>query len=1419
MNIKNLPLLLRATHLKLMGYSLLALSSASTFPLINAAEELDEVPDMIVVGERIPKPKKDILTYWIYSSFDVSSLGAMLEGNYGALSNSNREEDEDDCESGGAGGGRTGSSMTAGNPIEIKSGNKVQVERDYVGNGEFPLQVTRRYDSSWGVKSVFGSHWISEFGDSMLFIYDDAEECEINLDDNSGLSDCIEAGQSSQQPIEVWIKRASGIALRFKEDINGEWEPLSDYHKYTLNKSGTEWIVTTDQETIETYNGEGYLQAKTNSLGISHYYTYTDELLTQVSHSSGRTLTFSWSDDKIQEIEDSAGNVYQYGYNGDKLVSVTKPGSPIVNTSYLYESADFPNALTGIEVNDQTFAVFTYHEDGRGESTSHQENGSAASAVEKFELSYTTVFRPNKPNNKTSVTNPLGLTSDYEYEGTNNKLISEERQATTTCPYAAQSTTYDSNNNVDLRIDWNGNTTDFDYNEDGQLLSKTEAVGTAVERVTDYEWKAGEQKLTKQTSADSEVTFDYNSEGRPTIISVKNLTNNGARSEVRTTQFTYKTHSNGILKQRVIDGPRSDVSDVTTFDYDTQGNLTAITNGVGHITLFSNYDALGNVGRMIDPNGLQTDFTYDAAGKVLSVSLNVLGGNVTNYSYNAKGLVTEASLPEGQVINYEYDQAFRLSKVTDKKGNEIRYQYNANSDLTKRTFYGIEASSGGGCTTSNCESLVAKYSETYTYDSLGRVLTQSGNNGQETTSSYDTNSNLVSLTDANREVIQMTYDALNQLKTRTEKDGGTSHFDYDASGRLNSVTDARGLVTNYYYDGFGGLTKQSSPDTGITTWVYNKGGLATRVTTADGKVTTRTFDALGRVSNETQGSIAKIFTYDTGTYRKGRIYTVSDDSGQTTFHYDKQGRIIKKVTTIGTQSFDTRYTYNRLNQMTAIQYPSGQWRHYERDELGQIEGIFHHDFTTATKTTKGKGAAANDKIYVVENVAYLPFGPAESFNFGNGEVRTLNYDMDYRLTQILSGNSQGLIYEYNNQNDIISKTDTRNPQQTQSFDYDNVGRLTRATKDGKDETFAYDLVGNRTRYQLTGSASDTYTYSSSSNQLDRAGSVNISYNQNGHQSQKGAELFTYNTENRLSRYSFQRATTTYQYNAFGQRVKKISPSGTFYYLYSEAGLLIAEHDSSGNVLKEYIYLNGQVVGVYYQGQIYYVHNDHLGRAQAITDSRKRYVWLANNYAFDRAVNTNTIGDYNLGFPGQYYDSEKGSYYNYFRDYDSSTGRYLQSDPIGLAGGMNTYGYVLGNPISLIDPLGLAAGGDTCECHPSRPSADKLAEAKLIYGPLSPSEGIMMTQEDSRETSLNASVVGVGTGYLATALGASNPVSAFIGLSFGGVSYFWPTEGFQAGDAKYELTYEHGNHSFTRFIKMREGKIINSSVALRCNNTH
>ena len=105
------------------------------------------------------------------------------------------------------------------------------------------------------------------------------------------------------------------------------------------------------------------------------------------------------------------------------------------------------------------------------------------------------------------------------------------------------------------------------------------------------------------------------------------------------------------------------------------------------------------------------------------------------------------------------------------------------------------------------------------------------------------------------------------------------------------------------------------------------------------------------------------------------------------------------------------------------------------------------------------------------------------------------------------------------------------------------------------------------------------------------------------------------------------------------------------------------------------------------GTAYYIAPDYLGAPHQITDPSQKVVWFWDHDPFGATAPTGTL-TYALRFPGQFYDPLTGLNYNGFRDYDPATGRYIESDPIGLAGGVNTYGYVGGNPMSLTDGFGL-----------------------------------------------------------------------------------------------------------------------------------
>jgi RHS repeat-associated protein len=176
--------------------------------------------------------------------------------------------------------------------------------------------------------------------------------------------------------------------------------------------------------------------------------------------------------------------------------------------------------------------------------------------------------------------------------------------------------------------------------------------------------------------------------------------------------------------------------------------------------------------------------------------------------------------------------------------------------------------------------------------------------------------------------------------------------------------------------------------------------------------------------------------------------------------------------------------------------------------------------------------------------------------------------------------------------------------------------------------------------------------------------------------------------------------TLYKINALEQRIEKQgtganTPSGTRQFVYDEMGHLIGEYDPvSGAAQIEHVWLGDIPVAAIKGGQIYYVYPDHLGTPRAITNAANQTVWYWNyDEPFGKtAANENPSGTgtfaYNLRFPGQYFDSETGLHYNWHRDYDPEIGKYAQSDPIGLGGGLNTYSYVEGNPLRYTDPRGL-----------------------------------------------------------------------------------------------------------------------------------
>ena len=116
--------------------------------------------------------------------------------------------------------------------------------------------------------------------------------------------------------------------------------------------------------------------------------------------------------------------------------------------------------------------------------------------------------------------------------------------------------------------------------------------------------------------------------------------------------------------------PRTDVSAVDSYTYDSKGNVASISNALGHLTVFSDYDAHGHAGAVTDPNGMVTTYSYTVRGWPAAVSK---GGQTTSFDYDGAGQLLQATFPDSSKLFYVYDSAHRLTSVTDSRGNKIQY--------------------------------------------------------------------------------------------------------------------------------------------------------------------------------------------------------------------------------------------------------------------------------------------------------------------------------------------------------------------------------------------------------------------------------------------------------------------------------------------------------------------------------------------------------------------------------------------------------------------------------------------------------------------------------------------------------------------------------------------------------------------------
>lgn len=494
-------------------------------------------------------------------------------------------------------------------------------------------------------------------------------------------------------------------------------------------------------------------------------------------------------------------------------------------------------------------------------------------------------------------------------------------------------------------------------------------------------------------------------------------------------------------------------------------------------------------------------------------------------------------------------------------------------------------------------------------------------------------------------------------------------------------------------------------------------------TDSRGVLATYTYDALSRLASivytqAAQPSQTLQWTYDQVgagfNHGVGRLTSTTHPGGAAQYSYDPQGRLLTFTQRVnaasGANTIDISlavgYGYDIAGRITQITYPSGRVLAIAHSQ-GQPSGI---------TLSRLAGATA---VPVLSQIQWRPFGGPSSWRqelTAGPQTVSRSYDLAGRagryplgpFVRDLSYDAAGRISGYSHYDRASGTATAPATALSQTFSYDELGRITGVTSAASTWAIDYDANGNRTNVTLNGAAS-IYTTAATSNRLQNISNParNFGYDNAGNTtSDSRGTTSSYDLTGRLASLTsgaVTTITTTFTYNAFGQRVRKYASSGaasTVLFAYDQAGQLLGEYDSTGAALREYVWLGSTPVAMFTPGAtaevdptLYFIDADHLDTPRVVIDKGNalRWTWLAEPFG-NSAPQTDPQGlgafTQPLRFPGQYADPETGLNYNWHRDYDASTGRYTQSDPIGLNGGVNTYGYVEGNPVSFVDPTGL-----------------------------------------------------------------------------------------------------------------------------------
>jgi RHS repeat-associated protein len=794
-----------------------------------------------------------------------------------------------------------------------------------------------------------------------------------------------------------------------------------------------------------------------------------------------------------------------------------------------------------------------------------------------------------------------------------------------------------------------------------------------------------------------------------------------AASLTRTSAFEYDATS-GLLTKEIIEPDSPNLCLVTTYTYDPYGNQTASTtrncNG-------SSSEAAAPTGDAVFTS--RTSSTgFDTQGRFPTSSSNALGHSETRV-YDARfGKPTQLTGPNGLTTTWAYDGFGRKTLETRADASTTAWSYlECDSSCPSYAKYYVQTLSTGAPESRtyydayNREVRSASvgfdgrwvYKDTE-YNAQGQVYRvsrpyYSGDAVYWTSSAYDEIGRPFQIEDADGTLTQISYSGLTTLTTNPK--GQTKTEIKNSQGQLISVADADDYTTTFTYDAFGNLTQtpdpngnqivntydlrgrktaMNDPDMGNWTYAYNALGQLIRQTDAKNQIVSNTYDKLGRLTQRAEPDLISTWYYD--QYKDGSACAVgigklceiaSDNAMAQKIYYEGQaGRISVVTHTIDTtytayRSYDsqgrantqsvnavfaTRNVYNAYGYLNEVRRDSDNsllWRADSMDAEGRI-----------TKATLGNGVTAD-----------------HVFNAQNGRLTSIQANGP-------NGSVQNQTYVYDSIGNLSSRSDGILAS-SESYTYDDLNRLTAATKNGISVTVQYDALGNITHKSDVGA----YTYGRPHG-VTKAGSNSYTYDANGNQLSGAGRTNTWTSYNLPSQIVESTGTTTFLYDYNHVRAKQTSPGKTVIYLNPRIDL--GGHynkETAGSIVTEsyYFYAGGQVVGAYItktnaSPQTNYFHADHLGSISVVTNATGQVI---ARYAYD-AWGKRTLASGSSatihGFTGHEH-LDDGLIHMNGRVYDPVLGRFLSADPYiqdpGNLQSYNRYSYVLNNPLFYTDPSG------------------------------------------------------------------------------------------------------------------------------------